>query len=85
MEDLFWPLVPQAWHHHEGDVISSRELTNSLKLVRVGLNEVFAGVSGEVRDMPEPEHVLAVAFLDGLVGSHLLEFDCTAQLDNSQF
>ena len=68
----------------EGDVISSRESTNTLKPVGVGLDEVFVGV--EWRSEVMPDHSMFCCRFSGWAGWVMFagEFDHTVQLDNSQ-
>ena len=82
-----WTLSGCMYHRFgiitESDVISSRESTNTLKPVGVGLDEVFDGVEwkGEV----EPDlSMFGCRFLGWAAWvMSASEFDCTAQLDNS--
>ena len=67
------------------DVISSRESTNTLKLVRIGFNEVYTGV--EWRSEVTPDLSMFSCRLLGWAGwvTSAGELDCAVQLDNSQF
>ena len=69
----------------ESDVVSSRALTNTLKLVRVGLDEVLTGVNWRSEVAPDLS-MFCCRFL-GWAGwfKSAGEFDCAVQLDNSQF
>ena len=66
-------------------MISSRELTSTFKLVRIGLDKVFAGVEWRSEVMP----VLSIFYCRLLIWAGWVTstggFDCTVQLDNSQF
>ena len=69
----------------KSDLISSRESTNTLKPVGIGLDEVFAGVEWRSEVTP----VLST-FCCGFLGwsgwvTSAGHFDYTVQLDNSQF
>ena len=67
----------------ESNVLSSRELTNTLKPVGVGLNEVFAGVEWRSEDVPDLS--MFCCRFPGWAGLVMSagEFACTVQLDNS--
>ena len=66
-------------------MISSRELTNTLKAIRVGLNEVFTGVEQRSEVVPGLS-MFCYRFL-GWAGwvTSACEFDNAVQLDNSEF
>ena len=66
-------------------MISSRESTNTFKLVGVGLNEIFSGV--EWKSEVAPDLCMYCCGFLGCVGWFMsaCEFDHTVQLDNSQF
>ena len=69
----------------ESDVISSRESTNTLKPVRVGLNEVFTGLEWRGEVVPDLS-MFCCRFL-GWAGWVMSagEFEHTVQPENSQF
>ena len=69
----------------ESDVISSRQTTNTLKMVRVDLDEVFTGVEWRSEVMTDLS-TFCQRFC-GWAGWVISagEFVCTIQLDNSQF
>ena len=68
----------------ESDVISSRELTNALKLVGIGLDKVLAGLEWRSEVMPVLS-TFCCRFL-GWTGwvTSAGEFDHAIQLDNSR-
>ena len=69
----------------KSDVISSRESINTLKLVRIGLDEVFTGV--EWRSEVALDLSMFCCRCLGWAGwvTSAGEFNCTVQLDNSLF